>query len=152
MPEQPKQHVEPDLTFVAVPSERATRLRDLIAAARASLKPRNFGEQHLVDNMAVCKWRWRRVLLMEKSVYEREFTKFDPKLPRDEKGKLTEPLEDFYFLSQLHLPDCQAVVLAALGRLETRYHREFCTSLRLLNTLRRNPEFNSIEDTTPCAQ
>src|SRR5436190_140102 len=111
----PPPYTELDMTFVAISAEHAFRLRDLVAAARADFKPRNFAERHLVDEMALCKWRQRRILLMERAVYDHESVKFDPKFQKDKNGHILEPLEDYYFLAQMHLPERQALVLEALS-------------------------------------
>ena len=150
MPATTKHPGEPDLTEIVIPTEQARNLRSLIAAARADLKPRNFAERHLVDQMAICQWRQHRVMCMERSVYEHEYLDFDPKFDKYPDGKLVEPMDDFYFLAQLHSPDRHAAVLAALSRLEARYHRQFCSSLRLLNSLRRNPDFNTSKEQSQC--
>jgi hypothetical protein len=153
MPEpslHPDQH---DLSFVAVPAERAKLLRDLIASARADLRPRNFPERHLVDMMAVCKWRLQRVLMMEKAIYQRELKQFRPKLIKNSTGHLLEPMEDLAFLAQAHTPERQAVVLAALSRLETRYHRDFCSALRHFLAVRKSLDLNPTptdRDQTTC--
>ena len=124
------------------PNEHMQNLRDLLAAARDDLRPRNFAERHLVEQMALCKWRQHRVLCMERAVCEHEFLEFETTEEKDPDGQLIEPLDDYYFIAQLHSPERHSAVLAALSRLEARYHRQFCSSLRLLNTLRRNPDFN----------
>lgn len=148
MPASQKHPGELDLADIVIPTEHARNLRSLIAAARADLKPRNFAERHLVDEMALCKWRQRRILLMERAVYEHEYLTYDPKFERYPDGKLVEPMDDYYFLSQVHTPERHAVVLTALSRLEMRYHRQFCSALRLLNSIRRNPDFHPESNTS----
>ena len=118
-------------------AELANRLGDLIQSARADFNPRDFAERHLVDDLAISKWRALRVSLMEKAVFEHESVTFNPRALTDESGVLFEPHEDMYHLAMAHAPDRHATVLAALGRLETRYARQFATSLRLLIALRR---------------
>ena len=71
-----------------------------------------------------------------------------------------------FHLAMAHATDRHAVVLAALSRLEARFHRQFCSALRLLLAMRRlnlfnpadspltsmNPEtdLNTRKATTPC--
>ena len=124
------------------PNEHMRNLRALLALARDDLRPRNFAESHLVEQMALCKWRQHRILCMERAVCEHEFLDFESPEEKNTDGQLIEPMDDYYFIAQLHSPERHAAVLAALSRLEARYHRQFCSSLRLLNTLRRNPDFN----------
>jgi hypothetical protein len=118
-------------------AELANRLGDLIQSARADFNPRDFAERHLVDDLAISKWRALRVTLMEKAVFEHESVTFNPRALKDESGVLFEPHEDMYHLAMAHAPERHATVLAALGRLEIRYARQFATSLRLLIALRR---------------
>ena len=133
----------PNKLFEVAPStftigaELANRLGDLIETARADFNPRDFAERHLVDDLAISKWRALRVSLMEKAVFEHESVTFNPRALTDESGVLFEPHEDMYHLAMAHAPDRHATVLAALGRLEIRYARQFATSLRLLIALRR---------------
>ena len=137
-------------------AELSHRLGDLIASARADFNPRDFAERHLVDDLAISKWRALRVSLMEKAVFERESVTFNPRALKDESGVLFEPHEDMYHLAMAHAPARHATVLAALGRLEIRYARQFATSLRLLIALRRgspppvpNARPNKAKPTTP---
>lgn len=118
-------------------AELANRLGDLIQTARADFNPRDFAERHLVDDLAISKWRALRVTLMEKAVFEHESVTFQPRALKDQDGILFEPHEDMYHLAMAHAPDRHATVLAALGRLEIRYARQFATALRLLIALRR---------------
>jgi hypothetical protein len=121
-------------------AELANRLGDLIETARADFNPRDFAERHLVDDLAISKWRALRVTLMEKAVFEHESVTFNPRALKDESGVLFEPHEDMYHLAMAHAPARHATVLAALGRLEIRYARQFATSLRLLIALRRGTQ------------
>ena len=118
-------------------AELSNRLGDLIQTARADYNPRDFAERHLVDDLAISKWRALRVTLMEKAVFEHESVTFQPRALKDQDGILFEPHEDMYHFAMAHAPERHATVLAALGRLETRYARQFATSLRLLIALRR---------------
>ena len=59
-----------ELPAFTIGNERVTWLGALIKAARDDYQPRNFGERHLVDDLAVSRWRILRVALMEKAVYD----------------------------------------------------------------------------------
>jgi len=137
MQSPPNKLFEVDPNTFTVGAELANRLGELIASARADYNPRDFGERHLVDDLAISKWRALRVSLMEKAVFERESITFKPRALKDESGTPFEPHEDMYHLAMAHAPERHATVLAALGRLEIRYTRQFATSLRLLIALRR---------------
>ena len=137
MPTTPKNHFEVDVTTFTIGPELGLHLGHLMATARTDLKPRNFPERHLVDELAISKWRAIRVSLMEKAVFEHESVTFKPRALKDESGDLFEPHEDMYHLAMAHAPERHATVLAALGRLEIRYARQFATALRLLIALGR---------------
>lgn len=131
-----------ELRVFTLGPERTAWLGDLIASARSDYKPRDFGERHLVDDLAIAKWRGLRVALMEKAVFEQQSTTFRPRNLKDKDGQLVTPHEDIYHLALAYgnsptASDSHATVLAALNRLDTRYHRQFCTTLRLLIALRR---------------
>lgn len=131
-----------ELKLFTIGVERIALLGDLVTEARADLRPRNFAERHLVDELAISKWRTWRVALMEKAVFEHQNTTFRPRVPRDSDGNMLMPHEDIYHLARAygegpHAPESQAVVLAALSRLDARYSRQFCAALRLLIALRR---------------
>ena len=129
-----------ELGLFTIGVERLNLLGDLVLEARADLQPRNFPERHLVDELALSKWRTFRVALMEKAVFEHQNSTFQPLVPRDTDGNMLMPHEDVYHLAMAHAPECHAVVLAALSRLNARYSRECCTALRPLLALRRgNP-------------
>jgi len=126
-----------ELKLFTIGAERIALLGDLVTEARADLRPRNFAERHLVDELAISKWRTYRVALMEKAVFEQQRTTFRPRVPRDSDGNMLMPHEDIYHLAMAHAPESHAVVLAALSRLDARYSRQFCAALRLLIALRR---------------
>jgi len=126
-----------DLRFLTIGPELSSRLGDLLETVYADLEPRNFVERHLVDELALAKWRGLRAALMERAVYEHENATFAPKGRKDADGKPLEPYEDMYHLAMAHAPERHGVVLAALGRLAIRYQRQFASALRLLMALRR---------------
>ncbi len=126
-----------DPSTFTIGEELSNRLGELLDSVRADLRPRNFPERHLVDELALSRWRGFRVTLMEKAIYEHESLDFQPRELTDEDGVLCEPHEDVYHLAMSHAPERHATVLAALGRLETRYARQFSNALRLLIALRR---------------
>ncbi len=145
---------ESELRVFTIGAERVAWLGDLVASARADYKPRNFGERHLVDDLAISKWRGIRVAIMEKAVFEQQGSSYRPRIPKDKDGRLLMPHEDIYHLAMAHAPEAHSTVLTALNRLDSRYHRQFCTVLRLLLALRRGdpppvPEALPIEPKLP---
>lgn len=126
-----------DLRNLVIGPEAPWRLGDLIETARLHLRPRNFAENHLVDEMALSKWRGMRVQIMEKAVYDRQRSSYKPRGRTGSDGKPAEPFEDMYHLAMAHAADGHHLVMAALGRLETRYYRHFCSAFRLLLFARR---------------
>lgn len=153
-----KPPAETDLRFLAIPRESSSRLIDLIRTARAEMAPRNFAERHLVDELAVSKWRALRTLGMEKAVYTHHDADYEqePLMPEsaDDQSPPSLELDEYIFhVAMAHSPDHHAVVLAALSRLEVRFHRQFCSALRLLMAMRRlnlfNPSQSSITPDTP---
>ena len=137
MPKPTSPNFESELRVYTIGTERVAWLGDLVASARADYKPRDFGERHLVDCLAISKWRGLRVALMEKAVFEHQGSSFRPRIPKDKDGRILMPHEDIYHLAMAHAPEAHATVLAALNRLDGRYHQQFCTVLRLLIALRR---------------
>ncbi len=137
MPITTQQLFNLDPSTFTIGEELANRLGELLDSVRADLRPRNFPERHLVDELALSRWRGLRVTLMEKAIYEHESVDFQPRELTDEDGVLFEPHEDVYHLAMSHAPERHATVLAALGRLEARYARAFSNALRLLIALRR---------------
>ena len=126
-----------DLRDLVIGPEIQYRLGDLIETARLSLKPRDFAEHYLVDEMAISKWRGIRTKIMEKAVYDHQAVTFRGRGLKNTEGEPLEPYEDMYHLACAHSPETSRIVLTALGRLETRYYRHFCGAFRLLLTARR---------------
>ena len=131
-----------DLRDLVIGPEIKHRLGDLIETARLSLKPRDFAENCLVDEMAISKWRGIRTKIMEKAVYDHQATTYRPRGLKTTDGTDAEPYEDMYHLALAHAgsphsPEADHIVLTALGRLETRYYRHFCGAFRLLLAARR---------------
>ena len=137
MSKSPPIRFETELKLFTIATEKLEFLADLVAAAREDFNPRNFAERHLVDELAISKWRICRVALMEKAVFERQSATSEPGTPEM-------PHQDIYHLAMAHAPNAHAVVLAALHRLDARYFRQFCTALRLLIALRRATTTNAV--------
>ena len=138
-----------DLRDLVIGPEVKHRLGDLIETARLNLRPRDFAENYLVDEMAISKWRGIRTKIMEKAVYDHQAVTFRPRCLKDAKGAALEPHEDMYHLAMAHAPETSRIVLTALGRLETRYYRHFCGAFRLLLSARRGspPPLTDLEQT-----
>ena len=154
-----------DLRDLVIGPEVKHRLGDLIETARLNLRPRDFAENYLVDEMAISKWRGIRTKIMEKAVYDHQAVTYRPRSLKDAEGEALEPHEDMYHLAMAHAPETSRIVLTALGRLETRYYRHFCGAFRLLLSARRGSPppltdfdqtfdpisgFTSRKENTPC--
>lgn len=137
MPKPSTVDFDRELRVFTIGTERLAWLGHLVDTARSDFKPRDFAERSLVDDLAICRWRGFRIALMEKAIFEHQASTFRPRVPRAANGDKLMPHEDIYHLALAHAPESHATVLAALNRLDTRYHRQFCTSLRLLIGLRR---------------
>jgi hypothetical protein len=120
-----------DLRVLAVGAERVPWLAALIETARNDLRPRDFPERHFVDEMAINKWRLLRIYGMERAVYEHQLASFIPQ------SDPNQPNDDLYHLAQAHAPECDAIILAALSRLETRFHRQFIAACKMFMARRR---------------
>jgi hypothetical protein len=119
-----------DLSILAVGAERVPWLAALIETARSDMRPRDFQERHFVDEMAINKWRLLRIYGMEKAVYEHQLAGFRPQ-------SSAEPNEDMYHLARAYASENDGIILAALSRLETRFHRQFIAACKMLMALRR---------------
>ena len=141
----PASPFRPNYEACAVAGELHLKLRALLDRARAELHPRNFLEDHLVDQLVVYKWRLLRVLAMESSVYQHEHATFRP--PADKTNPDREPNSDLYWLALSHSPERQGHVLAALARLEARSPRQVSSTLHLFLAIRRQPDLNNENST-----
>ncbi len=123
--------------------ESAARLADLVRTARADHRPRNFAERHLVDEMAINKWRLIRTLVMEKAAWIHEILRHFPESasppddPEAPPGPSANPHQDMFVIAGALAPERQGLLFAALARLEARFHRQFHNALRLFMAFRR---------------
>ncbi|MCU1330681.1 MAG: hypothetical protein JWN34_6051 [Bryobacterales bacterium] len=130
-----------DLSVLVVGAERVSWLSALIDTARAELRPRDFAERHYVDEMAINKWRLLRIYAMEKAVYEHHSATFRPRTIMKADGEPAQPNQDLYHLAKSNQRDQDAVVLAALSRLEARFHRQLAAAHRMFLHLRKTNPF-----------
>ena len=70
-----------ELKLFIIGAERIALLGELVTEARADLRPRNFAERHLVDELAISKWRTYRVALMERPSSNSSALPFAPVSP-----------------------------------------------------------------------
>ena len=147
MPENHKPF-ETNLDFIVLDTERVNRFHDLLEDARRDYTPRNFGERHLVEELAICKWRRLRVLMFQRAIYQRQQDDYRPPAAAEgeEPDEFQEYLEEAFDTAMVHTPERYDHALAALSRLETRYQRQFCEALRLLDTLQSKPTRKEIEE------
>lgn len=151
MQQYPRIPFQPDLRILAIGPEASYRLGDCLETARLTLKPRGFAEDCFVEEMAISRWRGIRTKIMEKAVYDHQATTYRPRDLKSADGSSAEPYEDMYHLAMAHSPENSRIVLTALGRLETRYYRNFCTAFRLLLAARRGtpPPVHDPSDASP---
>ena len=147
MPENHKPF-ETNLDFIVLDTERVNRFHDLLEDARRDYKPRNFGERHLVEELAICKWRRLRVLMFQRAIYQRQQSDYRPQPSGegDDIDEFQEFLDEAFDTAMVHTPERYDHALAALSRLETRYQRQFCEALRLLDTLQSRPIRKATEE------
>jgi hypothetical protein len=140
MPETHKPF-ETNLDFIVLDTEHISRFHDLLEDARHDYQPRNFGERHLVEELAICKWRRLRVLMFQRAIYQRQQSDYRPPAiaEGEEPDEFQDLLEEAFDTAMVHTPERYDHALAALSRLETRYQRQFCEALRLLDTLQSRP-------------
>ena len=127
MPNQRDPYI-PDLGHIAIDAENPDRFHDLLTDARNDYNPRNFGERHLTDELAITRWRQLRVHAMQSAIFEEHMTHDDPDAHPGVLG-------DMLHLSLAWATEKYGIILAALTRLEARYQRQFNHSLRLLTAL-----------------
>jgi hypothetical protein len=72
-----RQHALLSKTIV-IEGECAARFAALLASMRDHLKPRNTIEDGLVEDLATCRWRQRRLLAMETATLTHEMRRQDP--------------------------------------------------------------------------
>ena len=113
---------EPNYDACTIGSEDPQELRKLIEATRVNLQPRNFAEQHLADEVALCVWRLRRYGLMKCAIDRAEYHRLAADHDSSQPGRSE------------NLRDKHRLVLLTLGRLEIRCRRRFRSALRLLRT------------------
>ncbi len=128
---------ETDLGYVAIKAEREVYLLEVVQQARTEMAPRNFAERHLVDEMAIAKWRAMRTVLMERAIY-------DCHAASPHSTPCADPdhfNQQVFHVANAHAADPHAVILAALSRLDDRFHSKFCSALRHFLALRRQNPF-----------
>jgi hypothetical protein len=130
--------------------ENPAWLTSLIETARRDFRPRDLAERSLCDEIAMVIWRRLRVYNMERAIYERQHRTYRPYAAAP--GLPAPNLADYYHFAQALSPACEGLVLKALSNLEARLHRQFCSALRMLITLRRanplrHPDLTSAKDT-----
>ena len=107
MPSPERPLWEPDLAAFSMGNEIRACLRDLIAAARLDWTPSGFTEKHLVDELAINKWRQLRVLSMQNAIYRHEQAAGMANNPKVQ-GQPSQPPEpggDMYFYAMCHAPE-----------------------------------------------
>jgi hypothetical protein len=63
---------------IAIEGECAPRFAALLASIRVDIQPRSTVEDRLAEDLALCRWRLRRLLAMETALFSRGIPRQDP--------------------------------------------------------------------------
>jgi hypothetical protein len=114
---------------IVIEGEVAARFAALLASLRDVLQPRNSIEDGLIEDLAVCRWRQRRLLCMEIAAFSSEIRRQDPQT-----GAESTALRAARALGNMSA-DSRALDL--ISRYERQYDRQYKRTLRCLFDLRR---------------
>jgi hypothetical protein len=113
---------------IILKGEAGSRFAALLAAMREELKPQTPIQDSLVENMAACRWRQRRLWAMETAGITREILRQDAATV--EENAPTRALLAFSSMT------ASSRARDLISRYETRYDRQFCRSLDRFIALR----------------
>jgi hypothetical protein len=113
---------------IVIEGESAPRFAALLASIRADIQPRNTIEDSMVEDLAVCRWRLRRLLCMETALFTREIRRQDP-----EAASEIPPILVALVLNQC-APDSRALEL--ISRYERQFNRQYTRTLRTIYDFR----------------
>jgi len=114
---------------IVIAGENAARFAALLAALRAHLQPRNTIEEGLVEDLATCRWRQRRLLSMETATLTCEIHRQNPESAAESNATR----------AAIALGDSAANsrTLELIHRYEIRFDRQYDRTLRRVYALRR---------------
>jgi hypothetical protein len=124
--------------IIVIEGEEGARFSTLLNSLRADLLSRTYIEEGLVEELAICKWRQRRLLAMETACLTNEIRRQDS---ADTESPVTRAVAAIGNLSQ------DTCTLDRINRYELRFGRHFNRTLQSLLALRsaeklKTPESN----------
>ena len=113
---------------IIIEGENAPRFAALLASMRAELKPRTGIEDGLVEDLASCRWRQRRLLSMETASYTHAILRQDPEAAAESNATRAA-------FALNHLSDgCHTLEL--INRYERHFNRQYNRTLHTLYAIR----------------
>ena len=123
--------------LVVIEGEESARFSTLLNSLRADFKPRNQVEAGLVEDLAICKWRQRRLVAMETACISGEIRRQDPTVAAEVPA-----------VRAAMAVAIEAHTLQLINRYEQGYDRQYNRTLRRLQLLRAL-EKNVPDDSNP---
>jgi hypothetical protein len=121
---------------IVIEGEDGTRFSALLNSLRADLHPTNFIEENLVEDLAFCKWRQRRLLAMETACLTNEIRRQNPTAAAEAPA--------IRVVIALNSLSTDVNTLELINRYELRFDRQYNRTLRRLVMLR------ELEKSTSC--
>lgn len=116
---------------IVIEGEEAARFAALLHSLRTDFQPANAIEESLVEDLAICRWRQRRLLAMEtaslSTEIRRQTAESTPEAPKP--SNATRAVQAFTTISQT------SRTLELINRHELRFSRQFNRTLDRLLTL-----------------
>ena len=113
---------------IVVEGEDCARFAALLASLRADIEPRNAIEDGIVEDLAACRWRHRRVLAMETACLTREVRRQDPETAAEAPA--------IRVARAIGSLAAQSRTLELINLYEQRYDRQYTRILRRLSAIR----------------
>lgn len=114
--------------LVVIEGEDSARFSTLLNSFRAGLQPRNQIEEGLIEDLAICKWRQRRLVAMETACLTGEIRRQDPAASSE-----TPAVRAALALNALSI---DAHTLQLINRYEQSFDRQYNRTLRRLHLIR----------------
>lgn len=113
---------------IVIEGEESARFSALLDSLREEFRPATYLEESLVEDLAFCKWRQRRLQAMETACLSREIRLLDPVAAAESPA-----IRAVLALNSLA---ADANTLELINRYELRFDRQFNRILQRLRTLR----------------
>lgn len=129
---------------IVIAGEDASRFSALLASLRAHLHPNNCVEDSLVEDLATCRWRQRRLLAMETACLTEEIERQVPEdASRSNAARAASALN--HLAANTHGLDL-------INRYELRFDRQYNRTLHRLFAIRREPQPQAPPAGSPCQE